>query len=364
VSDARPAPRVIDPWSLEDGADLIGSATDAARTICLRDADSEAIARAIVALTNTRGGDIAVGVAVDALGTVTGVTGVDASAFTVAVDQATLAIDPTVSHLVFRRTVAAGDGCIGVVHVRLSPSTPHLLSSDGGIYVNQDGRAGPIRSRRALDDLYARGRGERERADRLVEAMIEKIVLAHYAFYGLAIVACTHTPSAEPYRAAQTAPTWLAPPDDPFIAAFNLHEHELSISPGEIELRTPGDVNAWLRVTRSGCVAAGEVQRRPYHEELDTVDNLRLRAGRLCVTVARVLSAAADPVMLPQVFIEGVRGLKLVHDPARRLTSLNAPQDTGRYPLTIGDARDPAYVARLADEAIDRLAPLFPRQTG
>lgn len=232
--------------------------------------------------------------------------------------------------------------------------------TDGGIYRTDGSGVGPIRSRRALDDLYARGRGERERADRLVEAMVEKLALGHYAFYSLAVIGCTQRPSGEPYRAAQADRTWLAPAADPFIAAFALHEPEPKISPGEVELRSPGEVNAYVRVTRAGCVAAGEVQRRPYHDELDTLANLTDRTTRLCGTVARVLAVAGDALMLPQVFIEGVRGLRLVYDPAKRLLSGNAPQDTARYALSLGDARDPGYVARLPGEAMERLAALFP----
>ena len=359
MSEARPATAPVDPWPLDAASRLSGSVIDRQRTVCLPTADPNAIARAIGALANSRGGDIIVGAIAGDGGRITGLPGVETAAFDNAVAAAGAQIDPSVTHLVQRRLVA-GEPPAGVVRVRLSPSAPHLVVSDGGIYRIGTEGVQPIRSRRALDDLYARGRGERERADRLVEAMIAKLVLGHYAFYGLAVVACTHQPSAEPYRAAAATDGWLAPADDPFIAAFGLHEHEPKVSPGEIELRTPGDVNAYLRVTRSGCVAAGEVQRRPYHDELDTAEHLRARLAVLCATVARVLGAATDALMLPQLFVEGVRGLKLVHDPVKRVVSGNAPQDTLRAALAVGDARDAAYVARLPDEAMDHLTLLFP----
>ena len=359
MSDAA-RERPVDPWALADATALVDAVIDPARTVCLPVADVDAIARAIVALANTRGGEIIVGAEADEHGRVRALPGLDPGSFAAAVSVAAGQVDPPVSHLLRDRSVAAGEGTVGVLHVRLSPSAPHLLTTDGGLY--RLGRQGvqPIRSRRALDDLYARGRGERERADRLVEAMIEKLVLAHYAFYSIAMIACTHEPSGEPYRSAQAHPGWLAPPHDLFVAAFALHEHEPRIGPGEIELRTPGDVNAYLRVTRTGCVAAGEVQRRPYDEELDTAANLRERLAMLTGAVARILGAAADALMLPHVFVEGVRGLRLVRDPATRTVSANAPQDTLRAPLSLGDARDVAYVARLPDEAMERLAPLFP----
>jgi hypothetical protein len=64
--------------------------------------------------------------------------------------------------------------------------------------------------------------------------------------------------------------------------------------------------------------------------------------------------------MLPHIFIEGVRGLRLVRDPERRVLSAHAPQDTARYALTVGDARDESYLASLPGEAMSRLEPLFP----
>jgi hypothetical protein len=350
----------IDPWSVQRGVDLVDRVVDPARVACLPDAEAGALARAIVAMANTLGGDIVVGGRLDGDSRIVELLGVEPEELGDAVSAAIDLIDPPVSHLLHQRVAQTDGRPVGVIHVRLSPSAPHLVTVDGGIYrLSRDG-VQPIRSRRALDDLYARGRGERERADRLVEAMIEKLTLSHYAFYSLAVIACTHVPSGEPYRNAQTAPGWLAPPDDPFVAAFELHTHEPRVGPGEIELRSPGEVNGYIRVTRSGCVAAGEVQRRPYHEELDTATSLEQRLGRLVATVARLLSVATDPLMLPHVFVEGVRGLRLMRDPDRRTLSSSAPQDTARHPLTVGDARDPAYLATLPEEAMGRLSSLFP----
>ena len=354
------AQQLVDPAALTTAADLLDGTIDLTRTVCLSAADASAIGRAIVAMANSRGGDILAGIEVDGGGRVLRVPGVDADAFERTVTTAAEKVDPPVTHLLSQRLLTDEEGSVGLIHVRLSPSAPHLLTTDGGIYWIGAGGIQPIRSRRALDDLYARGRGERERADRLVEAMIEKLVLAHYAFYTLAVIACTHQPSGEPYRKAQAEPSWLAPAEDPFVAAFALHQHEARVSPGEIELRTPGDVNAYIRITRTGCVAVGEVQRRPYHDELDTAAQLEARLERLVMTAARLLAAAQDTLMLPHVFVEGVRGLRLVRDPEKRTVSNSAPQDTARHPLTVGDARDAAYLATLPREAMSRLETLFP----
>jgi hypothetical protein len=350
MPDATPP---LDPWSADD---LSTGRLDPLRAAGLLAADPVELARAIAGLANARGGDVLLGTELDGDGAVVSQPGVAVDVAETALDGALALIDPPVGHLVRARRL--DDARVLVVRVRLSPSTPHIVTATGEIPRMEKGGLGPVRSRRGLDDLYARGRGERERADRLVDAMVEKLVLAHYAFYTLAIIACTQDPSGEPYRAAVDGQ--LAPPDDAFIAAFGLHEHEPRVWPAEIELRTPGDTGAFLRVTRSGAAAAGEVQRRPYHEELDSLTGLESRITALAGATCRILAPAGEAVMVPHLFLEGIRGLRLVRDPATKTTTGRAPQDTTRYALSLGDARDPEYPARLAAEAMERLAGFFP----
>lgn len=359
MSETRQHDRLIDAWNVATLDELNKIALDPARILCVADADPVAIARAVVALANTRGGDALIGCSL-VEGRLVG-TPLRSEPLGDAVAEALKLIDPPAAHLVRQRVVSTGSGVAGVLRVRLSPTPPHLTIPEGGIFRAAGHDVRPLRSRRELDDLYARGRGERERADRQVDGMIAKLSLGHYAFYSLAIVACTHEPSAEPYRSAQTDHAWLAPLEDPFVAESGLAEQEATVGPGEIELRTPGDVNSFIRITRSGCVAVGEVQRRPYHDELDTIDHLQERLARLCMTATRLLAVAGEtPLILPHVFVEGIRGLRLVYDPKTRERTEHAPQDTGRYALTAGDARDHAYAEALAPEAMERLRGLFP----
>lgn len=345
----------LDPWT---ATALAGGRLDPARTFCVPAPHPQVVSRALAALANSRGGDLLLGAAMTPDGTVIQSLGLPPADTEAMLAEGLAMVDPPVNHLVHTRLLPAQDGGVLVARVRLSPSTPHLVTDTGVIPRLGDEGLRPVRSRRELDDLYARGRGERERADRLVDAMIEKLVLAHYAFYNLALIACTHDPSSEPFRVAVDGQ--LAPAEDPFVQAFALHEQEPSVRPGEIELRTPGDVGAYLRVTRSGCVAVGEVQRRPYHEELDTAEHLRTRIAALASTACRVLGHAEQAVVVPHLFVEGMRGLRLMLDPVSRRTSGQAPQDSARYALTLGDARDPEYPARLAEEAVSRLESLFP----
>ncbi len=344
----------LDPWA----APLLeGGPVDNRRTLGLPAPHAENVARAAAALANTRGGDLLLGVALGADACLSAPAGLSAETAETALIDGLSLVDPPITHLVKTRLVEQAAGAVLVARVRMSPSTPHLVTDGGGIPRLGDDGIRPVASRRELDDLYARGRGERERADRLIDAMIEKLTLAHYAFYSVAIIACTHEPSAEPFSAA--AAGLLAPPDDPFVRAFGLAAYEPRSGPAELELRGPEETGAYLRVTRSGCVAAGEVQRRPYHEELDQAARFRDRLESLAASACRLLGHAADPVMVPHLFVEGVRGLRLVLNAERRITTGSAPQDTARYALPLGDARDPEYPARLALEAFARLESLF-----
>jgi hypothetical protein len=352
------APPLIDPWSADQ---LEGGRLDPLRAFCLPAPHADIVARAAAALANSRGGDLLLGAMMAPDGTLTRARGLPVAEAEAVLAAGLAKVDPPIGHLVRTRLVETPVGGVLVVRVRMSPSTPHLVTDTGVIPRLTEEGLRPVTRRRELDELYARGRGERERAGRLIDAMAEKLALAHYAFYSLAIIACTHEPSAEPFSAAVAGA--LAPADDPFVHAHGLHEAQPRVGPGEIELRTPGETGAYIRVTRNGSVAAGEVQRRPYHEELDTVARLRARLEALAATACRLLASAEDAVMVPQLFVEGVRGLRLVLDPERRLTTRSAPQDTGRYPLALGSPRDPDYPRRLAEEALSRLEALFPPPT-
>ena len=348
------ADTAFDAWF---AGDPTSDAADGTRSISLTAPDATTTAAALAALANTRGGDALLHPEAGVGGK--GEAGDSATAIEQRLALALTLIDPPIDHLVRHRALLTDGGPLVQARVRMSPSSPHVVTATGLIPKLEDGALRPVRSRRELDDLYARGRGERERADRLVDAMIEKLTLSHYAFYNLALVACTHLPSAEPYSAAATA---LIAPGDAFIEAFKLHEEEVAVRTGEVELRTPGDVGAYIRVTRAGCVAAGEIQRRPYHDELDSLEGLRARIERTAATVCRLLAPSGDSVMLPHLFVEGVRGLRLLEfaQGNRRRTTNLAPQDTSRYALALGDPKDPAYPARLAAEAMTRLEALFP----
>ncbi len=107
MTDAAPVD-ALDPWTLPDAAALLDASLDPARAVCLPEPDAHAIGRAIVALANTRGGDILVGITPDGDGRITSFPGIDPSRFAEAVTAAVKTIDPPVSHLVQQRANAPG----------------------------------------------------------------------------------------------------------------------------------------------------------------------------------------------------------------------------------------------------------------
>ena len=166
----------LDPWTADD---FSAGQLDPLRTFGLPAPHADIVARAAAALANSRGGDLLLGAAIGPDGTLMRAHGVPVQEAQEALAAGLAKVDPPIHHLVRTRLVETPVGGVLVARVRLSPSTPHLVMDTGSIPRLGDEGLRPVRSRRELDDLYARGRGERERADRLVDAMIEKIVLAH-----------------------------------------------------------------------------------------------------------------------------------------------------------------------------------------
>jgi hypothetical protein len=342
----------------DDLLHAIGGYALPGRLIALPDArDAETLAEALCALANGTGGAVLIGVELAADETARVLAGVEEAMSETALRAALSRIDPPIDAITRAQIVETPQGRIGVLMVTMSVNPPHLITSSGRIFAAGAGGVRPIVSRRELDALYGRGRGERERAERQLDAMVDKLLQAHYAFYGLGVAACTRMPSADPFLAGRETPARLLEPAPAFGEEWALDPTKSKDRPGEIELRGEREVFGYLRLTRAGCAAAGEVRRRPPGEELITLTELRERIERLVELACGALVPAGDAIV-PRAYFEGVRGRRLVLGDDGALSEWIGP-DTGQVPGPAGDPSDSGYRAYLVAALYEGLLRLF-----
>ncbi|HLZ72125.1 MAG TPA: hypothetical protein VKV26_19640 [Dehalococcoidia bacterium] len=329
----------------------VGGRYDRARFAALLDG-AEALAPLIVALANATGGYVALGCEINAESGAPGaVPGISGEAAAEALAAALGRVDPPVEHLLTsERTVSPAGAELSLVSVRQSPSPPHLLVPDGAVLLSTAAGVRSVRSRAELDALYQRGRNERERAERQIDAMIEKLLQAHYAFYGVGVVACMQRATAEPYLWAREHADELISESDPFCAGWKLTPELMKTRPGEVDLRGEKEVFGYLRITRAGCVAVGEVRRRPAGNTVGTVEDVARRIDTMVSLACRILAQAPDATIVPRLFYEGMRGQRVVvsQDPYGESSALEL--DTAQFPGNMGTPADPAYPRRLSGE--------------
>jgi hypothetical protein len=329
----------------------VGGRYDRARFAALAGGD-EALARQVAAFANATGGFVALGCEIEPeSGTVTATPGIAGDTATELVAGALARIDPPIEHLVVSERVSSPAGAeLTLVSVRQSPSPPHLLVPEGAVLLSTAAGVRAVRSRAELDALYQRGRNERERAERQIDAMIEKLLQAHYAFYGVGVVACTQSATAEPYLWAREHADELVSESDPFCAGWKLTPDLLKTRPGEVEVRGEKDVFGYIRITRAGCVAVGEVRRRPAGNAVGTIEDVARRIGTMAGLACRILAHVPDATIVPRLFYEGMRGQRVIvsQDPYGESSPLEL--DTAQFPANMGTPSNRAFQRRLADE--------------
>jgi len=234
----------------------VGPRYERSRFAALLDPEID-LTRQIAAFANTTGGFIVLGASIDPeSGAPIDAAGIDHVAAGAAVRESLAKIDPPVDHLVSSRPIETPSSSVPLLFVSVSqsPSPPHLVIPEGQVLISVAEGVRHVQSRAELDALYQRGRSERELADRQIEAMIEKLVQAHYALYGIGFVACTQTPTAEPFLWARENPAALVEEMLPFSTDWGLTEETIKLRPAEIELRGERDAT-WLhpRHTRRLC---------------------------------------------------------------------------------------------------------------
>ena len=353
--------RPIDPYLLRDADDLLGRSLDGARTLALVSIDDDAATAALAGLANGRGGHILVGVEAGSDGdTIRSLPGVDAGQAEPILHELARRIDPPLHEsLQIRRLPLACGRHLLIVGVRQSPRPPHLDTHSGLIHLHGAEGTGIVRTRDALDALYAKGRAERERAERLIEAMTERLMLAHYSYYGLGLVACLQRPTADAYLWAREHPEELAGASDAFIAAWEFTPQMAKLRPAEVELRNEREVCGLVRVARSGCVAVGETRRRPPGDVLGSREELGERLRMMIDCACRVLAHAEPTLIVPRLFCEGLKGTHMVlaHQPYRE--SPASTLDAVQTPGPTGDAADPEYRHELGSLFLEELSRPF-----
>jgi hypothetical protein len=360
--DRVPAgPPVLAGLLPEDLLHAIGGYALPGRLIALPDAgDGTRLSESLCALANSTGGAVLVGLELDDENARV-LPGVEQAMSEEALRAAFAAIDPPLEAIVRPHVAETPQGRLGVLLVGMSLNPPHLLKSSGQVFVAGQAGVRPVGSRRELDALFGRGRGERERAERLLDGMVDKLLQAHYAFYGLGVAVCTRQPSADPFLHGRDLPAQLLEPAPAFAEEWALDPSNLKERPGELELRGERDVFGFLRLTRAGCAAAGEVRRRAPGEDLISLDELRARLERLVALACGALVPAGDTVV-PRAYFEGVRGRRMVLEAGGKGSEKIGP-DTGQIAGPAGDPADPAYRASLTAALYEGLLRAFGLET-
>lgn len=358
--------RPIDPYLLNEADALPGRTLERGRVLAFADVIEDSVVAALAGLANGRGGHLLIGVDTERDGeTVRSTPGVDAARAEQMLRELAARIEPPVDDSLQMRRLPADLGReILIVNVRQSSTPPHIDTRSGLVYLAGATGVSSIRSRAALDALYVKGKAERERAERLIEAMTERLMLAHFAYYGIGIVACLQQPTADAYLWAREHPEELANDRDAFIRAWEFTPAMAKVRPAEVELRNEREVCGLVRVTRSGCVTAGETRRRPQGDVIGSRAELGERLQMIVDTVCRILSQAETTLIVPRLFCEGLKGTHLLLAGQPDLASPPSRLDAVQAPGPTGDATDPEYRRALAALFLDQLCRPFLNEPG
>jgi hypothetical protein len=279
---------------------------DEQRTILV--VDSPATCRAAMAgLANSAGGGLDIAVGCDEL------------------DILALAnqIDPPVADLI---SISPGENSsTRFAHVRQSPRCPHIDTQTGTIFaVNGAGELVAVTSRSSLDALYYKGSAAQARAQRSSDGMVERVQLASFGHYGIAVIACLLSPSADLYSWAAEHPDELAYLADPFISEWKFVPSSVQTQPGVLELRGQGDATGIIRITRAGCVLVGEMRRKLPGDLIGALPEMQQRLDNILGTLWRIADHAGQPEVVTRLICEGLRGSSLSDSDSTRFSQAKA----------------------------------------
>jgi hypothetical protein len=114
-----------------------------------------------------------------------------------------------------------------------------------------------------------------------------------------------------------------------------------------------------VRVTRSGCVAVGEVRRRLTGNVIGTMDEVAGRVAALAAFGSKILSAAEGATIVPRLFFEGLRNQRVVIGEQPHSESAASEADVAQISGAVGPAEDADYQAKLAADFSAQLLHFF-----
>ena len=218
------------------------------------------------------------------------------------------------ARLVDARRVS-GDGLeAGVLLVRESAAPPVLVETDGGIYRRTEDGLARVGKRSDLDQLLAKDRLLRERAETNIEGMLGRLAFGHFNYMTLAVVAVPRFTSAAPYDWAVADSSALVSAAGALAARWGMDASHVQVSAGEIQFALPDEVTGFVRIARNGCVAAGQRVHRPAQDRFLAPADFSALLAAMAEAVAAPLAAGNAGQAVSAIFLEGVRDLRLPID--------------------------------------------------
>lgn len=288
------AQQVLDIESLT-ADDLSALEADGLRCSRLAEWSVEAGAREAASLANTAGGVVVVGPA----------DGLTVEALLAAGD----ALQPDAGLALSARMLATPDGEVGLLGVRECADPPVLAGEDGAIYRRGDGGVERVSTRAALDELIAKRQRLRERAERVIDAQIERTAFGHHNYFSLVLV-------VTPLLAGSASRAWARENtrlllESPLARRWDLAADDVVDEGAVVELRHGDDEAGFILIAGNGTLAIGQRAHRPPLDHFQPASELAALLGEIA-EVAHMLLADADAgLVLPALFLEGVRDLRL-----------------------------------------------------
>ncbi len=320
--------------------DLPGLTADAARSARLAQWSAEDAAREAASLANASGGLIVVGPQ----------EGLSEQSLLAAGDS----IEPRGLELLRARVLDTPEGPVGLIAVRECADPPAMAGDDGAIYGRGAGGAELVNTRAALDQLIAKRQRLRERAERVIDAQIERTAFSHDSYFTMALV-------VTPLLAGSASRAWARENvqlvlESPLARRWGLAADHVVDEGAVVEFRLPDDETGFILAAGNGTLAIGQCEQRPPLDHFLPPSELATRLGEFADAAQMLLANVDAGPVLPALFLEGFRELRLEAG-----DGYGAPcsKDLLRTFLTSSLVTTDAERDALAAEMGDVLGPLF-----